>query len=63
MGENTDLSVSGPYQYPGDLHPSFRIDGPDGIIASVYAPDGDEDKAERLALRIAAAIRQEEVNG
>lgn len=43
------LTVSGPYHYEGDVHPSFRIDASDRIVAAVFASDGDLDKAERIA--------------
>ncbi len=52
----SEMTVSGPYKYEGDMHPSFRIDSDDRIIASVYASDGDIDAAERLANRIVVAL-------
>ncbi len=51
-----EYKVSGPFHYPGDLHECFRIDGPEGVIASVYAPDSLE-AAERRANTMAAALR------
>lgn len=51
-----DLEVRGPYHYENDLHPCFRIDAPDGLLACVYASDGDTDKAEAIAKHIRSAL-------
>lgn len=50
------FTISGPYKYEGDMHPSFRIDSDDRLIASVYASDGDIDGAENIANRVADAL-------
>lgn len=53
--ENPPFTLSGPLHYKGDVHPSFRIDGPDGIIASVFAFDGNIQAAlERADIMMAA---------
>jgi hypothetical protein len=57
--ENGAFSFCGPFHYAGDLHPSFRIDGPDGIIASVFAFDGNIEAAlERTDIMTAALTRR-----
>lgn len=50
--------VTGPYHYAHDVHPSFTIRGRDKIIASVFAPDGNEDAAYRRALVMAHALTE-----
>ncbi|MEI9428681.1 hypothetical protein [Mesorhizobium sp. Cs1299R1N3] len=52
-------SVTGPYLVPGDLHSSFRITTDDKIVASVYAADGDEEKAQATAISVALALSQD----
>ena len=53
--DTTAYSVSGPYRYPEDAHECFRIDGPAGIVACVYAYD-DYSSAEQRALVMAEAL-------
>lgn len=55
--------VTGPYHYEHDLHTSFAIRGHDMIIASVFAPDGNEDAAYRRALVMAHALAEGESDG
>lgn len=52
----TSYAVSGPYRYPHDLHESYRIDGPEGLVATVYAYDSAA-AAEQRALVMADALR------
>jgi hypothetical protein len=52
----TGHTVNGPYHYDSDLHPSFRLVGPEGIVASVFAYDGDIEAAERRAEIMACAL-------
>jgi hypothetical protein len=53
--QRTAYSVTGPYRYPEDAHECFRIDGPAGIAACVYAYD-DYSMAEQRALVMAEAL-------
>ncbi len=53
--QTTRYSVSGPYGYRGDAHDCFRIEGPDGLVACVYAYD-DCTMAEQRALVMAEAL-------
>ncbi len=52
----TEYSVGGPYHYPGDLHPCFRLNGPEGLVAIVFAYDSDLDAANWRAVTMAAAL-------
>jgi hypothetical protein len=52
--ENPPFTLSGPLHYENDVHPSFRIDGPHGIIASVFAYDSIEAALERADIMTAA---------
>jgi hypothetical protein len=52
--ENGQFTMSGPIHYENDMHPSIRIDGPHGIIASVFAYDSVEAALERADVMMAA---------
>jgi hypothetical protein len=47
-------NVTGPYHYTA--HPAFNIGGPRGIVATVFAFDGDEQAAEQRTHMVAAAL-------
>ncbi|MES2055799.1 MAG: hypothetical protein V4564_07675 [Pseudomonadota bacterium] len=64
--ENKSISlyrVSGPWRRPQDMHQSYDIQGPDMIIAAVFAADGDLAAAERRAKIMAAALDADARNG
>ena len=51
-----EYRVSGPYHYSGDLHPSFRIDTEDRLIAAVYIVDEPDEIARQRAETMARAL-------
>jgi hypothetical protein len=61
--ENPPFTLSGPLKYKGDLHPSFRIDSPDGIIGtrrrSRYAPRAFNQAKRRTAAMTEITRREE----
>lgn len=54
----TEIEITGPYHYPHDVHPCFRLSAPGRIFASVYIIDDDEDLARREAELIADAMKK-----
>lgn len=53
------LAVSGPYKYKGDVHPCYRLETSELLVAVVYDPDGH---GEERACRLAAAWNREATN-
>lgn len=54
----TEIEITGPYHYPHDLHPCFRLSAPDRIFASVYIIDDNEDLARREAELIVDVMKK-----
>lgn len=57
LPEPTELEISGPYHYPHDVHPCYRIAAKDRIFASIYIIDENEDRARREAELIVDVMR------
>lgn len=53
----TEIEITGPYHYPHDVHPCFRLSAPGRIFACVYIIDEDEERALREAELIADVMR------
>lgn len=50
------FEVSGPFHYPHDCHPCFRIATSDRIVASVFFVDDEEERGLAEAELIAKAL-------
>lgn len=53
-----EFRVSGPYHYPHDKHPCYRIDTSDRIVASIFFVDENEERAYEEAVEVARALKK-----